>query len=183
MLTPCGTYNDFCCGQDKAGRSCCDETGNTTLSAQVPGGEVICTKAAAVGPTSSVTSTVTVSATPTGINSAGGASASSEKTLKNTRTGLAAGLAIFAALATVAAACAWLFRYGKNKAEAERRTEATRRQTADSEKQTETTRRLAAEEERHKLEQALQRVDVAIKALPTPFRSRLEAARSQGDSP
>ena len=36
VLTACGPYNSFCCGQDKTARSCCD-SGNASLAVQVPG--------------------------------------------------------------------------------------------------------------------------------------------------
>ncbi|KAF2122578.1 hypothetical protein BDV96DRAFT_626464 [Lophiotrema nucula] len=56
VMTPCGAYGTFCCGQDGDARSCC-ESGNGTF--QIAGGEPQCNA------TQTIFSTTTVSATPT----------------------------------------------------------------------------------------------------------------------
>jgi hypothetical protein len=40
-LTYCGNYNQFCCGDDKAARECCENPGNSTLAVNVTSGEAI----------------------------------------------------------------------------------------------------------------------------------------------
>ena len=54
VLTTCGEYGTFCCGQDSDSRACCD-AGNATLV--VGGGEAMCNETILLPPT-----TVTVSA-------------------------------------------------------------------------------------------------------------------------
>lgn len=55
VMTPCGPYGSFCCGQDSAARACCDAGNNTLI---VGGGEAICNN------TITIYSTTTANTTP-----------------------------------------------------------------------------------------------------------------------
>lgn len=60
VLTPCGEYGSFCCGQNKDARACCDA--NSTE--QVGTGEIVTSSLPAAAPTSSGTNN-TLTTTPT----------------------------------------------------------------------------------------------------------------------
>lgn len=65
VFTPCGEYNEFCCGQNSDARACCDSKNNTV---SIGGGDALCNR------------TVTLTA--------------SDPTKTNTITGLAVALGV-----------------------------------------------------------------------------------------
>lgn len=131
-MSPCGTYNKFCCGQDKASRGCCDD-GNANLTAQIPASEPMLTEIAYPSSCSALTgipsATMMVTVTPSAF------CPSSSKTERNALIGLGAG---FGVVALLAAGLAIFWRKGMTK-----KTRALRKE------------KTALEEENRKLKQRL----------------------------
>jgi hypothetical protein len=64
VMTPCGQYNKFCCGQDKTARDCCDNDNGTVT---ITSGELMIDNATTI----TVTVTSTASASPGSTNTGG----------------------------------------------------------------------------------------------------------------
>lgn len=93
VLTPCGEYGVFCCGQNSVARACCDANNNTV---QVGTGEVI--SESPPSPTTTATSTNATSTTPVTSCPNDGSAQANCQTPKNAAIALGAvlGLAILA---------------------------------------------------------------------------------------
>ncbi|CAO2651419.1 Nn.00g039890.m01.CDS01 [Neocucurbitaria sp. VM-36] len=180
VLTPCGTYNNFCCGQDASARSCCDINGSATLAAQIPGGDVMGIETA----TSSPTLASIASSTPTGtgtLTPSGAACPSSRNTERSALIGVAAA---FGAIMIIAAALAifWLIGMKKQekaklKAEKDRDDVEMERQKLEKSKQQLEHDKQELEQGKHLLEQDKQRLE---RAMPSGMLREMESARRSG---
>lgn len=168
VMTSCGNYNEFCCGQDQDARACCNE-GNTTLAAQVPGGDVIPWD---LDPTTS-SPAPSNSACPT-MDSSGASTTSrttlSDTSLKTQRNALIGTTAGFAMLMLVAAILAILWRRRLKQEEREGQIKERERQRLQQERD-------ALDQEKQRLTTEKQGIERAIANLPAPMRRELEAAR------
>ncbi|KAH7355490.1 hypothetical protein BKA66DRAFT_446566 [Pyrenochaeta sp. MPI-SDFR-AT-0127] len=104
VLTPCGSYNRFCCGDNKAARTCCDD-GSSNLTAQVAGGEPMFTEiiypssCSAVAGMASATATVTVTPSTSCQSSANSSSNTQRTAVIGVGAALGAVLALVGGLA------------------------------------------------------------------------------------
>lgn len=153
VLTPCGTYNNYCCGQDDAARQCCTD-GNTTLRAQVPAGDVI--TESSPGPSSSSSPSSTSNPSPPTSPTSQSSSSSTTASLQTTRNVLAGLTAAFGCAALVAAVLAIMAHRGARKEERQR---------------------VAAEQAKQALVNEKRVVDEVIVRLPGPFQQQFAYAR------
>lgn len=95
VMTPCGGYTYFCCGQDDAARSCCTSGNGTVLLAA----------GTAIFPTATVTynNTITATTSPTGcpLGNSTAASNINQSTKNTVPVGTAAGLGAALGLALI----------------------------------------------------------------------------------
>ena len=104
IITPCNSIYTFCCGNDEAGRACCNAGGNGTF--RIDAGEAQQPTASAISTTTiAVTSTATGSAVTVSVTAA---ASGDLKAQKNLAIGLGAGLGALSALAIVAAGLVYL---------------------------------------------------------------------------
>ncbi|KAL6705423.1 hypothetical protein ACN47E_006688 [Coniothyrium glycines] len=167
-LTPCGLYNDFCCGQDEAARNCCNNSGNETLAAQIAGGNVMdqadpssTLSSSGVGPSSSATSL-----TPSGSTTTSASSSS----LMTQRNALIGTTAAFAVLMLMAVVLAILWRRRLKKEEQEKLNKERERQRLQRERD-------ALDQSNQRLVQEKHNIERIIAELPGPVRTQLDAAR------
>ena len=175
VLTPCGLYNNFCCGQDEAARSCCNE-GNATLAAQIAGGDLISQglPASSLSPGSSASSTSGIGPTSTGVPITTGQSSTALKTQRNALIGLTAAFGVLMLLATI---WAIFLRRRMRKEQREQLLNERERQRLQQERDAlkQEKQRLAYDNQR--LTQESHSIEQAIAGLPGPMKRELEAAR------
>lgn len=165
-MTPCGLYNDFCCGQDDAARACCNE-GNATLAAQIPGGDPIAHIDPASGSPQSSACPIIYSASATSTPSEAAPSSASLKTQRNALIGTTAG---FALLMLAAALFAVLGRRRLNRQEVQMHSEEQEKRRLELERDD-------LEQDKQRLASEKQMTERAIASLPASMRREYEAAR------
>jgi hypothetical protein len=132
VMTPCGDYTYFCCGQDDAARSCCTSGNGTVLLAA----------GTAILPTATVTYNNTVAAptSPTGcpLGNSTAASNINQATKNTVPVGAVAGLGVVlgAALIIMAVLIAMWRKKAHRAKEADQRTSAAEQRTTAAEQRT-----------------------------------------------